>query len=71
MPETEMVQLQQKQRMTSELTARFENIETYEIDYSLAWKWKMETYDVDTDTGLMICNASHENIFLGEPKRFR
>jgi len=21
---------------------------------------------VDTDTGLMICNASHENIFLGE-----
>ena len=26
---------------------------------------------VDIDTGLMICNASHGNIFLGEPKRFR
>ena len=26
---------------------------------------------VDIDTGLMICNASHENIFLGEPKCFR
>jgi len=26
---------------------------------------------VDIDTGLIICNASHENIFLGEPKRFR
>jgi len=26
---------------------------------------------VDIDTGLMICNASHENIFLGKPKRFR
>ena len=22
---------------------------------------------VDIDTGLMICNASHKNIFLGEP----
>jgi len=43
MPETEMVQLEHKQRMTSELTSRFENIEMYEIDYSLAWKlekWK-------------------------------
>ena len=22
---------------------------------------------MDIDTGLMICNASHENIFLGDP----
>jgi len=22
---------------------------------------------VDIDTGLVICNASHENIFLGDP----
>jgi len=44
MPETEMVQLERKQRMSgmmSELTSRFENIETYKIDYSLAGK--MET----------------------------
>jgi len=43
MLETEMVQLECKQRMTSELTSRFDNIEMYEIDYSLAWKlekWK-------------------------------
>jgi len=26
---------------------------------------------VDIDTGLVICNASHENIFLGKPKRFQ
>jgi len=43
MPETEMVQLERKQRMMSELTSRLENIEMHEIDYSLAWKmekWK-------------------------------
>jgi len=42
-PETEMVQLERKQRMTSELTSRFENIEMYEIYYYLACKlgkWK-------------------------------
>jgi len=33
-----MVQLERKQCKTSELTSRFENIEMYEIDYSLAWK---------------------------------
>ena len=27
---------------------------------------KAETLIVDIDTGLMICNASHDNIFLGE-----
>ena len=43
MPETEMVQLKRKQSLTPELTSRFENIEMYEINYSLAWKlekWK-------------------------------
>jgi len=38
-----MVHLERKQRIKSELTSRFENIEMYEIDYSLAWKlekWK-------------------------------
>jgi len=38
MPEAEMVQLEHKRHMTSELTSRFENIDMYEIDYSLAWK---------------------------------
>ena len=38
-----MVQLERKQRITLLFTPRFENIEMYEIDYSLAWKlekWK-------------------------------
>jgi len=30
-----------------------------------------KTAVVDIDTGLVICNASHENIFLGKLKRFR
>jgi len=43
MQETEIVQLERKQCMTSELSSRLENIEMYKIDYSLAWKlekWK-------------------------------
>jgi len=44
MPEREMVQLESKQCMSSELTSRFENIEMYKIDYSLDWEVvKMET----------------------------
>jgi len=39
MPETE-IHLERKQRKMSELTSQFENIEMYEIDYSLAWKFE-------------------------------